>query len=288
MGHTSQVILELKNMGLGPGSRICDCGSQDFAASQMPYVNEILKTHYGLEPFPEDRITPARDVFLRIGYDYTCVDVDRRDGTVYVDFHSGRFPRDLYGTFDVTMNAGTSEHLVTPLSLMVFMHQTTKAGGIMWHQVPVFGWANHGLNNLTPKFWHQLAAYNRYQILEGRIIPTETSPAVMGNFYGEHLNWISNLRDHEQNSALIQVSYRKPHDYCFLPPFDLEVNPDDQSAELLFRGALAPFVDAGSLTTAEVDASIAVHFGRPPPPVATVPETASSGRTLIDRILRRT
>ncbi len=182
MGFSSKILPELYGCGAAKGAEIGDCGSQDFAASQMPEVNNLLHSLYGAEPFVVDNVTPAADVFRRAGYRYTCFDVDYREGTIYLDFHRFKFPRESYDKFDVTLNGGTSEHLIAPHGLMFFMHQATKVGGLMIHQVPVFGMGNHGLNNLTPKFWHQLAIYNGYEIVSAQIDPIDPKYIDSNNF----------------------------------------------------------------------------------------------------------
>jgi hypothetical protein len=262
MGFPGQLIADLKQLGIWRGAEIGDCGSQDFAASQMSTVNQYLRSAYGTEPFPLNQITSARSVFERIGMKYTAFDVDGREGTVYLDFHSLRFPRDLYGRFDATFNGGTSEHLIAAHGLFFFMHQATQVGGIMWHQVPLFGWGNHGLNTHTPKFWHQLAAYNRYEVIKAAVIPVDLSTIDPNNFYGDHLSYFEGLKEFETPSALIEVVFRKKFSHCFLPPFDIDDPTQSPRTERLMRGALQPFVDAGSVAESSVDEAMAWHFAR--------------------------
>jgi hypothetical protein len=262
MGYSSAIIPELKQLGIEKGSEIGDCGSQDFGAAQMTVVNQGLISIYGADPLPENQITPARLVFERMGLKYTCFDVDYRDKTIYLDFHSFRFPRNVYSQFDATFNGGTSEHLIAPHGLFFFMHQATKTGGLMWHSVPVFGWANHGLNNLTPKFWHQLATYNRYEIVKAAIVPTDISQADPGNFYGDHLSFFEGLKEFKTPSAVVHVVFRKKYPYCFIPPFDIVDAAPSPRTERLMRDALQPFVDASSLAIQDVDDAMDWHYGR--------------------------
>lgn len=265
MGYAAEIVWELRELGLKPGSVVGDCGSQDFAASQTPWINQALKDIYGAAPYPEGIITPARDVFERIGLDYTCFDVDYRKGTIYVDFHRLKFSPTLYNHFDATFNAGTSEHLLAPHGLFFFMHQTTKVGGLMWHSVPVFGWGNHGLNNMTPKFWHQLRTYNDYEIVKAKIVPTDTTGVDPGNWYGEHLSFFEGLKEFPTTSATVHIVFRKRHPYCFIPPFDVVDAHQARRTEKLMRDALEPFVNAGSLTAFDVDEAMAWRFGFPIP-----------------------
>ncbi|MCW4114133.1 hypothetical protein NPA31_004030 [Aurantimonas sp. MSK8Z-1] len=247
-----------------PGARLGDCGSQDFAASQMGQINASLRDEYQ-STARFDGITPAAEVLRAAGFDYTCFDVDYREDTVYVDFHAFEFPRALYGTFDVTFNSGTSEHLIAPHGLMCFAHQVTKVGGLIWHAVPIFGYENHGLNNLTPKFWHQLAAYNGYEIVHAEIVPTDKSLHDPNNFFGSHLSFIKGLESYDAPSALIFIVFRKVIDRCFIPPFDIVDPSPSPRTEKLMRDALEPFVAAGSLTHEEVGHAMDSLFARTQP-----------------------
>lgn len=184
---------------------------------------------------------------------------------IYLDFHRFKFPTEFYGKFDVTLNGGTSEHLIAPHGLMFFMHQATKVGGLMLHNVPVFGMANHGLNNLTPKFWHQLAVYNGYEIVSARIDPIDRQKIDPDNFYGEHLSYFRNLKEFDAPSAMMNVVFRKVHELCFIPPFDIVDPRPSPRTERLIRDALEPFIIADSLTFADVDHAMNSLFGRPAP-----------------------
>jgi hypothetical protein len=263
MGFPYKILLELYNCGVAKGADIGDCGSQDFAASQIAEVNNLLHSLHNAESFPVNEIVRAADVFRRAGYRYSCFDVDYREGTIYLDFHRFRFPRELYGKFDVTLNGGTSEHLVAPHGLFFFMHQATKVGGLMFHQVPVFGWGNHGFNNLTPKFWHQLATYNGYEIVSAQVDPVNPEHIDPNNFYGEHLSYIRNLKEFDTSSAIINLVFRKVHARCFIPPFDIDDPRPSPRTERLMRDALEPFVAAESLSNADIDHAMNSLFGRP-------------------------
>lgn len=262
VGFLSQVLSDLNEIGIRPGAAIGDCGSQDFGAGEMPAVNHLLSTIYKRDPLPLSMITSAAEVFVRAGFNYTCFDVDNRSGTVYLDFHSFRFQREYYNKFDITFNSGTSEHLIAPHGLMFFMHHATRVGGLMWHMVPVFGYANHGLNNLTPKFWHQLATYNGYEIVSAEIELSKHEEMNPNNFYGDHLSFIDNITSIVTPSALMKIVFRKIIDRCFIPPFDVDDPSPSPQTEKLMRDALQPFVDAGSLTYVEINSAMNSLFGR--------------------------
>ncbi|MBP6917371.1 MAG: hypothetical protein KBB94_00450 [Legionellaceae bacterium] len=262
MGHRSIMIHEMHALGLQPGMVIADCGSQDFAASQIPWANEFLQKLYHVSPINRSEMISAKEIFEHIGFDYTSFDVDRRENTTYLDYQSYCFPRELYGHFDAMFNAGTSEHLIAPITQLFFMHQATKVGGLMWHDVPMFGYGNHGLNNLTPKFWMMLAVYNDYEIVQARLTDVDVESQDPHNFFHEHLSPIEGLREWPYKSAVINIVFRKKHDFCFIPPFDIDDPSPSPHTERIMRAALSPFQKMSSITADEIDTAMVWRFGK--------------------------
>ncbi|MCW2284980.1 hypothetical protein M2323_002893 [Rhodoblastus acidophilus] len=90
-------------------------------------------------------------------------------------------PFELDGPFDVAINNGTSEHVFNQYQVFRSLHDHTKAGGVMIHWTPAFGWVNHGIFNLQPDFVYDLAHANNYEVLlsclltHGEIRPIDRS-----------------------------------------------------------------------------------------------------------------
>jgi hypothetical protein len=270
MGHNSQLFYTLRELGLEPGARIADFGSQDFHlpdAERVENLNQTIAAAYGAPPLSIEApaTVPASMVLTHVGFNVTTFDVDDRPGTVMLDFHTLRIPRDLYGQFDIVLNAGTSEHLCAPLGLFFAAHHICKVGGIMVHNVPVFGWGNHGFNSMTPKFWYLLALDNKYETLKAELRAVPHDVLDPGNFRGPHLDYIQGFNDFAQNSAMIELRFRRTTGQCFVPPIDVERSLPLPFAQL-HRNALEPFVATGSLTAAEADLAVGIEPPPPPPP----------------------
>jgi len=250
------------------GRHVIDLGSQDVtifdegdAESLRRFIKELGGDPGALNAklrgtFPI--IIAAAEIFTAAGFVYRCCDVDRRPGTVYVDFNTLAFDQSLYGQFDLVMNAGTTEHLPNPLAAFFFMHYLCRKDGLLYNEVPLSGWFNHGLNNLTPKFWHTLRWMNSYKVISAMIKPVGVTPANDGNFGGKHLDFIENLSDLEQRSASIQIIFQKVEDRGFVPPFDavLPETGDGKVVADLVWASLLPFVTLGSLSPAAAVASV--------------------------------
>lgn len=264
MGHQAAIFRMIDHLGVKPGNAVADFGSQDIQVSSQDTLDQLnadLASLYGSSPItaPIPSALSAKTAFLAAGFSYTCFDVDRREDTVFLDFNTFNFQREWYGRFDLVMNAGTSEHLASPIALMFFAHQAVRVGGLIRHNVPMFGWGNHGYCNLTPKFWQAIAVYNGYDIVRAQLHPS--SREVRQNHYGPHLSFMNGLEGFDQSPAMVTVIYRKKTGCCFIPPVDLVPEATAQDRINMCRNALKPFVACGSITQAEADAAIAERFG---------------------------
>lgn len=74
-------------------------------------------------------------------------------------------PFDLGTRFDVCINNGTTEHVFNQANCYKAIHDHTAPGGVMIHWTPCLGWIDHGLYNVQPGFFHDLATANGYEIL---------------------------------------------------------------------------------------------------------------------------
>jgi len=73
-------------------------------------------------------------------------------------------PFDLGTRFDVCINNGTTEHVFDQANCYKAIHDHTAPGGVMIHWTPCLGWVDHGLYNVQPGFFHDLASANGYEV----------------------------------------------------------------------------------------------------------------------------
>lgn len=74
-------------------------------------------------------------------------------------------PFDLGKRFDVCINNGTTEHVFNQANCYKAIHDHTAPGGVMIHWTPCLGWIDHGLYNVQPGFFHDLATANSYKVM---------------------------------------------------------------------------------------------------------------------------
>ena len=244
-------------LNLPSGSHVIDIGSQDICIGSAPdldRLNRFITAHGGIgfetDPLPSK--LEAKDVYARSGYSYLRIDVDGRPDTAYVDLAKLMFPLDLKSSADIVVNAGTTEHLANPIGAFALMHFLVKPGGVLFHDVPLFGFGNHGLNNPTPKFWHALIWMNSYELICSRLCKIAEASCDPGNFYHAYLSYMEGLENVRDVSYLIRVVVRKTQARTFIPPYDavLPESEDGDEARLVL-GSLYPFVCTGSITANE-------------------------------------
>ena len=264
MGYSPEMFSDISRLGLPRHARIMDIGSQDVRLNtrqDLTVVNDFIRDCGDGEPFPVDIALPvtieAMTVFERAGFQYLRSDVDERPGTIYVDLNKLIFPIKLKGSMDLVVNAGTTEHLANPIGGFALIHYLTKPGGLMFHDVPIFGYGNHGLTNPTPKFWHALVWMNSYQVINAAVLKMDESKIDQGNFYHDYLSYIKGLNDIKGISNIVRFVVRKTSDRVFIPPYDAVLPDSDGSKEAnLVLGALYPFIMTGSFSEEEVFAGI--------------------------------
>jgi len=92
---------------------------------------------------------------------YTVIDLEQGPRRYCLDLNG---LVSLQRQFDCVINNGTSEHVFDQANVYRAIHDHTRPGGIMIHWTPCLGWVNHGLYNVQPGFFFDLAAANAYDV----------------------------------------------------------------------------------------------------------------------------
>jgi hypothetical protein len=229
--------------------------------SELDQLNRFIKLHnpggslLKYDVFP--CIVEAKEVFTKAGFDYTCIDVDERPGTIRIDLAKFEIPRPR-GRFGLVVNVGTTEHLASPAAAFALMHEMCTEGGVIFNDVPLFGFGNHGLINTTAKFWHALIWMNSYKVLNIRTRKVNELTHDRGNFFHDYLDYIEGLRDIQQISYMINAVLKKQTVNPFIVPFDA-IFPNSDSGRSLARliyGSFYPFMKTGAYSADEVTKGI--------------------------------
>lgn len=210
---------------------ILDMGPQNAINMTPEYLEDFLNRYGNLEgrrnvrelarKFHEQSLIKpgVRTLFLGEVMDFTTftyesIDVCPGHNTTILDLNTTPVPANFRDKFDLVLNLGTTEHIVNQMNSYAAIHESTKVGGYMLHQVPTSGWHNHGYFCYHPLFFNDLAAANGYEMLD--IFWTPAQP-----------HWLKDVeipireeqRPFDRNTDLRQTLYANGQ----LPTFNINV-----------------------------------------------------------------
>jgi hypothetical protein len=173
---------------LPPGGRILEFGESETLQLNAVAALELLQPDGRFEPLlararalqgspgSASRYEEARLIYQALFEPASYTAIDLQPGASHRIQQDLNQPFDLGTRYDVCINNGTSEHVFNQGNFYKAMHDHTRPGGIMIHWTPGFGWINHGLFNVQPGFFHDLARDNGYEMCFGCL-------ATPGNLY---------------------------------------------------------------------------------------------------------
>jgi hypothetical protein len=222
-------LLDFNDRGLLPAeAAILDLGAQQLSlGSNVEFLRDFIARFAERDP----RLRPAADyrkhelarlcdggftgeLLTACGFEYRALDLIHGHSTILFDLNLHQPSKDLVGKFALVTNFGTTEHLINQYLAMKTMHDLTKLGGIIYHDVPMSGYYEHGYFSYTPCFFRDLAAANRYEIVLQAYAKTET-PVIAPAFMRE-----AGFPDPAFNDFGIEFGLRKTTDEPFRMPLD--------------------------------------------------------------------
>jgi hypothetical protein len=167
-------LIALKRLGaLDNARRVIEIGSQQLgdtflASRDLLDQASRLFGRPGVEltpPTGADFATsapPSEPFWTAMGFEYAAVDLNGHRDSIPLDLNMDEVPERLRQQFDLVINTGTTEHIANQAQAFRIIHDLTRVGGVMFHEVPAGSW-NHGLFNYTPKFFLLLEKQNDYE-----------------------------------------------------------------------------------------------------------------------------
>jgi hypothetical protein len=176
---------------------------------------------------------PSRLFWESLGFKYAAVDFGGHRDSIPLDLNRDEVPDELRGSFQLAINAGTTEHVANQDNAFRVIHDLVCRGGIMMHEVPAQGMMNHGLINYNPKFFWHLCRENGYEVLS-MIVTGWTATPVPENVldsnrvYGhpakiadDGVYFINSKIAESVPDFMIRATLRKLDDRPFVTPLDL-------------------------------------------------------------------
>jgi SAM-dependent methyltransferase len=113
--------------------------------------------------------TAARALYREMGLgEYFSLDLDDARADYRLNLNDvTTLPR----RFDIITNFGTAEHVFNVANVVALIHNHLPAGGLALHVLPTRGDYNHGFYNFHSTWFRDLAAANRYDIVNMFCVP---------------------------------------------------------------------------------------------------------------------
>ena len=137
-----------------------------------PFVNQMVS---GVEQMPET--SPSSRVFWEsLGYEYTAFEFGGHRDVLSLDLNQDLVPQDLRSSFDLLVNSGTTEHVANQDNAFRIVHDLTKPGGLIIHDVPAGGMMTHGMFGYNMQFFWVLCRDNDYEVLDLGLVYCGSAP----------------------------------------------------------------------------------------------------------------
>lgn len=171
-------IMDLSQAGHLPwGADICDMGTTqlhgegalDAARSMIRYYRKRAPQNTELPTVSDNDLAAITDggflgeLLKLAGFQYTALDIFNAPHTILFDLNRHAPGPELENRFDLVLNFGTTEHVFNQVNAFRTIHQLTKVGGVMHHDLPAAGYLSHGFFRYDPLFFTLLAKENHYR-----------------------------------------------------------------------------------------------------------------------------
>ena len=168
-------LIHLKRHGVLDGARrVVEIGAQQLAdnfltAAELDEVYELFgrpKIDLGAPVGPEnftERAPRSTAFWHSLGFEYAALDYNGHLDSFALDLNREQVPAEMREAFDLVVNAGTTEHVANQDNAFRVIHDLTRKGGVMYHQLPASGDLYHGLVTYSPKFFQHMQKQNDYQ-----------------------------------------------------------------------------------------------------------------------------
>ena len=108
----------------------------------------------------------AGELLEACGFSYLAFDIADGYRTQIFDLNRERLGDAHRSAFDVVLNIGTTEHVLNQHNSFEIIHDATKVGGHIVHQLPAAGFTDHAYFVYTGRLFFDLAGYNEYEIVD--------------------------------------------------------------------------------------------------------------------------
>jgi hypothetical protein len=185
MGVTMSEVTRLRSLNvLRPGASLLDIGSSNLYSASEQDLRAFMASFGTVADTDRDAFVARlsagsaygpngglNESFLgelleKVGMKYLSFDIALGWKTMAFDLNRRTLDgTDFKESFDVVINYGTTEHLLNQINAFTVIHDATKPGGYMVHQLPSIGYVDHCYFTYTARFFLDIAGYNDYEVV---------------------------------------------------------------------------------------------------------------------------
>jgi hypothetical protein len=132
------------------------------------------------------------------GLDYLAYDIFAGQKIRIFDLNLDAVPEHHCGRFDCVFNFGTTEHVFNQYNAFKVIHDLTRVGGHMFHQVPTTGYINHGYWVYSPRIFLELSRANNYEVKAFWITGPQGTSQIANEARAPELVWDDALPENGQ------------------------------------------------------------------------------------------
>jgi hypothetical protein len=198
-------------------------GEEDYIRSFIQYFSDRdsrLKPAGGYSEAEVARLADrgyAGELLVASGFKYHSLDIFEGYNTILFDLNIHEPLQEMFEKFDLVTNLGTTEHIINQYQSMRTIHQLTKQGGLIYHDLPMSGYHMHGYFSYNPLLFQHLAMANGYEIVMQVYLKGETEPTP--RFMSEN-----GLPDNDFSNFGIEFIFRKTSSQPFRMPLDIRTS----------------------------------------------------------------
>jgi hypothetical protein len=169
MGAGVKTLTRLRDLHardlLRSGASVLDVGVQEiYAEGSDDHIRAFIQYFSGQDSRLADR-GYAGELLVASGFKYRSVDLFQGYNTMLFDLNIHQPSQELIGQFDLVTNLGTTEHVINQYQAMRSIHEFTRTGGLIYHDLPMSGYYMHGYYSYNPLFFQHMAIANDYEVV---------------------------------------------------------------------------------------------------------------------------
>jgi hypothetical protein len=249
------------------GTRVLDIGCSHLYGAESEQISDFI-SRYRTTPHPRlrglaellacgsgfDPVTGGiNDAYVgelleAASMEYAALDIFPSFNTLLFDLNRQDLPREMQGTIDLVLNFGTTEHVINQFNAFKVIHDATRIGGHMVHNVPAVGYVDHGYITYTGRFFFDIAGFNNYDLVDFyyHLPGTTNNVYLSARNYASHfpilkerLDEIGVIKDATTLDEMVlpdigfTVIYRKKSDAAFRGALDTSTSAGVASARVL-------------------------------------------------------